>query len=157
MNRKEQIKEELWCEALSRGYTMQYKALGGSMCPFIKSGDILTAKPTRRISTGDVIVYKKAKSITAHRVVGRRKIKGDPFFLTKGDASRGCDGLVSPSEVLGKVIAVKTRTGKIIKTDSFCRRIFKWGIAVIFPFFLPRIVPILRKAKALAFKRGTTT
>jgi len=153
MNRKEKLKEALWCEALLRGHTMQYKALGGSMSPFVRSGDILVVEPSKRISIGDVILYKRGECFAAHRVVGRRKMQKDLFFLTKGDALRSCDGLVSPSEVLGKVAAVKTRKGKFTKTDSFSRRILDWGIAILSPFFLPKILAILRKAKALAFNK----
>lgn len=153
MNKKEKIKEKLWCEALLKGHTMQYKALGGSMSPFIKSGDVLSVKSTRRISIGDVILYKSGQCFAAHRVVGKRKIEKDLFFLTKGDALGSRDSLVSSSEVLGKVVTVKTRKGKIIKTDSFSGRIFKCGIAVISRFFLPRMLPILRKAKALALRK----
>ena len=124
------------------------------MSPFIKSGDILRVKPTKKISVGDIILYKRGKCFTTHRVVGRRKIEKDYFFLTKGDALRSCDSLVSSSEVLGKVVTVKTSKGKIMETDSFSRRILNRGVAVITPFFLPRIIlPILRKAKVLAFKK----
>jgi len=153
MNRKEKIKEKLWCEALLRGHAMQYRALGGSMSPSIKSGDILSVKPDNRISIGDVILYKRGECFTAHRVVGKRKIEKDLFFLTKGDALRSCDGLVNPSEVLGKVVTVRTRKGKIMEMDSFLRRILNRSIAVVSPFFLARIMPTLRKAKAVVLKK----
>lgn len=152
MNKKEKIKEKLWCEALSSGHTMRYKAIGGSMRPFIKRGDILSVEATNRISIGNVILYKRGEYFTAHRVVGRRRIQGDRFFLTKGDASASCDSLVDPSEVVGKVVAIKTRKRKIVKTDSFSRGIFDWGIAVISLFVLPRMLRILKKVKALVSK-----
>ena len=154
MNTKEKLKEKLWCEALSRGHIMQYKALGGSMSPFIKSGDILAVEPDKTISIGDVVLYKRDECFAAHRVVGRKKIQKDSFFLTKGDALRSCDRLVSPSEVLGKVVTVKTRKGKIMKMDSFSRRILDRGIATLSLFLFPKILPILRKAKALVSNRS---
>ena len=137
MNKKERVKEKLWCEALSSGHTMQYKALGGSMSPFIRSGDVLSVKAIRRISIGDIILYRRGDCFTTHRVVGRRKIQKDLFFLTKGDASSGCDSLVSPLQVLGKVVAINRKEGKITETDSFPRRILGWGMAFISLFFLP--------------------
>lgn len=153
MNRKEELKEQLWCEALLRGHIMQYKALGGSMSPFIKSGDILVVEPDKTICIGDVVLYKRDECFAAHRVVGRKKIQKDSFFLTKGDALRSYDSLVSPSEVLGKVVTVKTRKGKIVKMDSFVRRIFGLGIVILSLFLFPKILPMLRKTKALAFNR----
>ncbi len=154
MNTKEKLKEKLWCEALSRGHIMQYKALGGSMSPFIKSGDILVVESDKTISIGDVVLYERDECFAAHRVVGRKKMQKDSFFLTKGDALRSCDSLVSASEVLGKVVTVKTRKGKIVKMDSFVRRIFGLGIAILSLFLFPKILPILRKTKALAFNRS---
>lgn len=152
MNRKEEIKEELWCESLKNGYTMRYGALGGSMSPFIKGGSILTVKPRERISIGDVILYKSKKGLTAHRVIGKRNFNGKSFFVTKGDNLRYRDDAVSYSEILGKVVRVESEKKKI-ELDSLTRRVLNYAIAIASPLFLPMALSILRKIKAMAFKK----
>ena len=102
MNTKERVKQELWCEALENGNTMRYRALGWSMSPFIKEGSILTIRPGKRAFIGDVILYKRADSMIAHRVIGKRRLDGRAFLVVKGDNSNYRGDLVSSPEILGK-------------------------------------------------------
>ena len=153
MNRKERVKEEIWCQALKNGHTMRYKALGGSMAPFIKGGSVLTVKPNERIFIGDVILHRSENGLTAHRVIRRQKAGGKSLLVTKGDNLKHKDALVYPSEVLGKVVGVESGE-RNIQMDSIPRRTFNYFIAIASPIFLSRGLTILRKIRNLAFRKA---
>ena len=146
MHKSEKIKAELWYEVLKKGHTMKYRALGGSMAPFIKNGSILSVKPNEKIVVGDIILHGSNENFVCHRVIGKRRTNGKCFFVTKGDNLSYRDPLVSPVELLGKVVKIETAEREI-KLDSFFRRLFNYGIAAISPFFLHRILSLLRKTK----------
>ncbi len=145
----EEIKEELWCMALRDGHTMQYKALGWSMWPFIRNGSILTVKPKERIAIGDVILYKSRGALIAHRVIGRQRVNGRSVFVTKGDNLSGKDAPVDASELLGKVVIVESEK-KRIQMDRLLRKFLNYAIAVASPLFLSRMLSFLRKIRAMA-------
>jgi len=144
----EEIKEELWCTALRDGHTMQYRALGWSMWPFIRNGSILTVKPKERIAVGDVILYKSRGSLIAHRVIGKRKVNGRSVFVTKGDNLSGKDIPVDASELLGKVVIVESEK-KRIQMDCLLRKFLNYAIAVASPLFLSRMLFLLKKIRAM--------
>lgn len=152
MDRREQIKLELWCQALSNGNTMRFRALGGSMSPFIKNGSILSIKPTDRIFTGDVILYKGKNGIIVHRVIHRKNIDGNIFFVAKGDNLRHPDTLVCPSDILGKVVKVESSRSKI-NLDSFLRRLLNYAVAMASPILLPVILSFLMKIRVMLRQR----
>jgi signal peptidase I len=145
MNDKKTVEEELLCEALKKGYTMRYRALGGSMNPFIRSGSILTVKPYEGISVGDVILYKNSDGLIAHRVIKKKKVNGRNFFITKGDNLRYIDGVVYDTNILGKVIELEK--DKRVKMNSLFRRLVNYFIAISSPFILPGLFSFLRKTK----------
>ena len=148
MSKKEEVKEELWCEALKNGNTMRYRALGGSMSPFIKGGSILTVDPKRKISIGDVILCKNGDGLIAHRVIRKRK-KG-LIFITKGD-NIGCpDNPVGMSELFGKVVRVEGK--RDVDMNSLSSRLFNYAIAVASLLFLSKALFILRRIKYMVHK-----
>ena len=146
MDEKEQIKEELWCEALESGYTMRYRALGGSMFPFIRHGNILTVKPDRKLHVGDVILYRNNKKLIAHRLIKKMSLQSIPYLITKGDNLKHTDSPVSFSELLGKIKIIENGE-KVIQMDSFWMRVINYAIGIISPILLPEIVYILRKIR----------
>ena len=128
MRKKEQIKEELWCQALVNGHTMRYRALGGSMSPFIKNGSILTIKPGGRAFIGDVILYRSGNGMIAHRVIRRKDFDEGTFLVTKGDNLRHPDALVTPSDILGKVVRMESNGKEIqLQKDSFYPWLYSIG------------------------------
>ncbi len=153
MNRKEEVKEEIWCEALKSGHTMRYKALGGSMAPFIKDGSVLTVKPNKRIFIGDIILYKGGGGLIAHRVIRKRKVGGRAFLITKGDNLGYRDALVSSSEILGKVVVMESGERRI-QMDSIPGRTFNCFIAIASSLFLSRLLTLLRRSRKLVFKKA---
>jgi signal peptidase I len=145
MTEKEKAKEELWCEAVKNGHTMQYRALGISMSPFIRNGSILTIAPNERIFIGDVILYKNYSGMTAHRVI-RKKKSGNGFtFITKGDSLKCPDEPVKMSDLLGKVVKVEGK--RKIEMDSPSIRVLNYFIAIASSFLFPTLLPILRRIK----------
>lgn len=78
-----------------------------SMDPYIKEGDmILVQHDSRRFRVGDVIVFKRADGLVAHRVVCVRGFGRDVIYRTKGDNLRDFDAPVPQSSVLGMVVCI---------------------------------------------------
>src|ERR1700685_3446754 len=77
------------------------RVLGGSMTPWIRSGDLVFIKRIDfgRVSPGDVILFERADRFFVHRIIGRRRFvsgrKEQARLVTKGDALDGVDAPVS--------------------------------------------------------------
>jgi hypothetical protein len=101
---------------LSRGYSVRFRASGGSMQPAICHGDVLTVVPVApsNITLGSVALYRRLDRLVAHRVV-RIDVddSGAPVFVLRGDAVSGCDAPVAASQILGEVVKVERRTSAI--------------------------------------------
>jgi signal peptidase I len=79
-----------------------------SMSPYIREGDVvLVQHASRRFRVGDVIVFKRAGDLVAHRVVSVRGRGMDIIYRTKGDNLRSFDPPVPRSSVLGMVICIR--------------------------------------------------
>jgi len=129
--------EELASELLSRGAPLRIKARGGSMIPFILDGDVVLVGPVgnSEILVGDVICYE----ISLGRLFLHRVIKRDgERFVTKGDALDFSD-LISPGQVLGKVVAIERR-GRIRQLETA-----RWRNRAI-AFFSPILPRLLSPA-----------
>jgi hypothetical protein len=90
-------------DLLARGYSVRFRAAGGSMSPAIRDGDRITVTPIARatLSPGRVVLYRRLDRLFAHRIVG----VGEPLLL-RGDAASVCDPPVTSSQLLGEVVAV---------------------------------------------------
>jgi hypothetical protein len=108
---------------LRRHKSYAFKPRGGSMRPWLKSGDSLfiQAATESELAAGDILLYwtpgatADQDALTCHRMVGRvPAMRGEaPKFLTKGDARSQIEKFENhrESEILGKVAAV-SRDGK---------------------------------------------
>ncbi len=99
-------------EVLKTGNNLRFRALGMSMHPFIRNGEILIVQPVSadELRTGDIAFYKtEADVLVAHRMLARRA-NGD--ILTKGDFGRLPDRPVEKKYILGRVIAVERSDGR---------------------------------------------
>ena len=89
----------------------RFKAMGFSMSPFIKNGDVVTISPLldHPIGFGKPVAFIHAQTgrLVIHRVVGK---KGD-YYLIKGDNSVETDGLIPMKDILGVVSKVE-RAGR---------------------------------------------
>lgn len=99
-------------EVLKTGNNLRFRALGMSMHPFIRNGEILIVQPVSadELRTGDIAFYKtEADVLVAHRMLTRRA-NGD--ILTKGDFGRLPDRPVEKKHILGRVVAVEKSDGR---------------------------------------------
>ena len=128
---------EMSAELLRRGNSICFRADGQSMQPTIRPGEVITVEPVvpSQIKRGDIVLYRAATGIIAHRVVRiKRKrrstqsslLSPHSSFVLRGDASRACDEPVAAGQVLGKVIAVE-RDGRSMVLDRKRAKIMSKG------------------------------
>ena len=88
------------------------RALGGSMMPWIRSGDLVFIKRSdfANASAGDMILFERKGRFFVHRMIGHAKSlpagKSAPLLITKGDALDEEDAPVSPVEFLGRATRI---------------------------------------------------
>ncbi len=105
---------------LSEGRTTEIPAYGISMFPILLPGDVLTIHPETYYQTGDIVVFKGASTLIAHRII---KIK-DSTITCKGDSMIATDQPLKQSAILGKVIA-RNRKGKYRSVNHWTFRLAK--------------------------------
>jgi signal peptidase I len=143
----------IWAE---RGERTRCPLTGSSMAPLLQDGDVLVVEHGNgHLRLGDVIVFRVAGRIKAHRLLRRRRAAdGGLLYLTKGDASVAFDAPVPAEQVIGKVVEVygasrhqrldspfRVVVNYLVATESAARAVVTrvWG--------LPR--SLVRRAKAL--------
>ncbi len=94
------------------------------MYPSIGEGELITVEPVvpSDVQLGDIILYRSARGLIAHRVVGSSPTQSSVlsphhFFLLRGDASLCCDQPVAASQILGRVVFVQ-RDGRSVALAS---------------------------------------
>ncbi len=99
---------------MGRGTSIELRAKGFSMDPFIKDGDVLTLSPlrTREPRLGEVVAFKlpEAGKISIHRVI---HTKADSCLI-KGDCCSEPDGFIPKTNILGLVNRID-RAGRRIR------------------------------------------
>lgn len=102
---------ELLSAVLERGKSLDFRAKGGSMSPFIRDGDIITVSPMQGSSpgAGDIVACRcpNTQRLLIHRIVKKR---GD-LYLIQGDNVPHPDGEVGRGEIIGRVTRI-LRMGK---------------------------------------------
>jgi hypothetical protein len=99
---------------LQRGHAVRFRADGWSMHPAIRCGEMIHVQPlgNARIRTGDVLLYRRRRSVVAHRVVRMTSPpNGTAEVVLRGDAADCADAPVAVEQLLGRVIAVE-RNGR---------------------------------------------
>lgn len=105
--------------------------VSNSMSPYIKEGDmVLVQHASRRFRVGDVIVFKRADGLVAHRVVSVRGRGVDILYRTKGDNLRFFDAPVPQSSVLGLVTCIR-KDDKYINLQKPHFRLLNFVLAAI--------------------------
>ena len=129
---------ELLQETLEKGNDLRFRALGSSMFPSIKSGDVITVMPVESaaICVGDVIFYRRDGRVYAHRLIRERRMDGGFLFTTRGDCLPFSDPPINPTQVFGKVVSIE-RGRRIIRLDTPFQQ--RWGrvLALTSPRFYP--------------------
>jgi signal peptidase I len=123
---------EVVTDLLRRGHSVRFRARGGSMRPTIREGEAITVAPapSHGIRRGDVILYRSARGVIAHRVVRvARRPNGTRAFVPRGDASQSRDEAVEETAILGRVVTVE-RNGRTLNPASTRVRALATGRAV---------------------------
>ena len=104
---------ELLRAVLAKGRPFRFRAVGWSMSPFLKDGDIITVAPLagRRPRPGEVVAFLHPGTGKAavHRIVRRK----DGFYSVRGDNTDAPDGLLRADRILGVVTRVE-RGGRTV-------------------------------------------
>ncbi len=114
---------QLFINLLREGHVIRSLAVGASMSPSIKKGELLMVKPMalEKAEIGEIVAFRRDESLsvlTTHRVIQRGKEHGCRYIITKGDRNPYRDlPLVSSQAVLGKVVGIE-RTGQVISLET---------------------------------------
>ena len=110
-------------DSLQNGESITLPVQGVSMVPFLKPGkDTVNVEiPTSKIKKGDIVLYKKGKSIVMHRVFAA---DGDSFSAV-GDNETGIESGIPISYVRARVTQVNTENGAV-KPQNLRWRFFSW-------------------------------
>jgi signal peptidase I len=129
---------------------------GGSMTPWIRSGDLIFIKrfDFAKVCAGDVILFERGGRFFVHRTIRRAMAepagKTGSLLITKGDALDGTDAPISTAEFLGRATRIH-RGRRHIDLESFTQKLLGRLLARISP--LSRVVYFpLRFAKHLLFR-----
>lgn len=119
-------------DALAAAGQIRLRAVGGSMLPAMRPGDLLSVRtqPRETIARGDVILFRRHGRLLAHRVVGRAPGLSPPAFIVQGDGLSHPDPPVPQADLLGRVVLV-TRRGKTFQPArrlSAAGRLLAWFV-----------------------------
>lgn len=124
------MENKLIKESLKRGIVC-FKALGNSMFPFVRNGDLVIIKHINpdNLSVGDIIFFEKENTFFLHRLLKKNeKVE----FITKGDNRYNFDTPINSYDILGKLIIIK-RDNRVINLDSALNKIMGKLIVVFYP------------------------
>ena len=99
---------ELVSEFASRGMSVRFAVLGGSMSPWIRSGDVVTVTPVEVAGpprSGTVAAFRLSESgaLRVHRLRARTA----NGWVAQADRNRRPDGIIPESAIAGVVTAVE--------------------------------------------------
>ena len=90
------------------GKTLWLDTRGTSMRPLVgPGGRMLVEFGMRPSQVGDIVLFERAGTVVAHRVVGRRERDGRERLIVKGDNEAYFDPPIGQSDVLGIVLGLK--------------------------------------------------
>lgn len=105
---------------LSAGGRVRFTATGGSMIPFIRSGEVVELEPIAfpDIQRGDVILAKRADGVYVLHRVGQ--LSADSVFLVS-DAGRP-DGWIEADQIIARAVSVFRRGRELPLNTPGARR-----------------------------------
>ncbi len=142
---------ELLQEVLDQGSIIQFTATGGSMSPFIRSGDTLKIAPLhgKRPVLGQVYVFRNPlnQKLLVHRLVAKKEgnwiLRGDSYGRHMRD--------VVPSEALLGIVESIDRCGKPIQLGLGLERV---PLAILSRYqILHPLIQFLRIVKNTVWKK----
>jgi len=126
-------------ETLEKGSFLRLRALGSSMFPSLRPGDVITVESVEphTILLGDVIFYRQNGRLYAHRVIGKKGVDETDLFITRGDYVPSSVSYINDYEIMGKVVNIE-RCGRIIRLDTpfqrGCGRLIAKTSSWFYPF-----------------------
>lgn len=95
--------------------------LTDSMSPAIPRGSLIIVRQVmpQELNTGDVITFTNPADqdqTVTHRIIKKQFVGNAPAFITKGDANKEADPLITGGEVVGRVETHIAGAGTIIKS-----------------------------------------
>lgn len=108
-------------ETLSHGGSMQFRATGGSMRPFLRHGDVVELlPPSPEYRVGDILLFRAEDNFYAlHRL---RRIRRGKLCLL-GDAAIYGEEDIDPSDVLARVSRIRCNGGWRILDEGLWRQL----------------------------------
>ena len=96
---------ELSRELMSAGKSFRFRAVGASMSPTIRDGEVLRVEKvnTGELSEGDLVLFRQDENFRAHRLIAIDR--EHEIFTTQGDASFKTDRPIRAAQICGKVVA----------------------------------------------------
>jgi len=108
------VQRELLFSLIARGVCFRFRAMGNSMRPFIRNGDVLTVSPPsdKPIQLGEVVAVTVPHTgrLVLHRVV----VQCGEGWLVRGDNCPRADGVVPCENIIGRVTCVE-RQGRPVR------------------------------------------
>jgi signal peptidase len=100
---------ELAAEVNRRFGSLQLLVSGSSMVPAVRPRDVLHVRHSEvaDLSKGDIVVFRRAGQLIAHRAVRAPGKSGKGFLITRGDRVPRKDAPILGSELLGRVVAIE--------------------------------------------------
>lgn len=111
MNEPRQKLSETVKDLLRQGHSVELKAYGRSMIPFLHPGQKIKLQATDldQIVPGDLVAFQQQDYLVVHRVHAVIFKNGSIQLLTKGDSNLNADVPVSSENYLAKVSGVFRR------------------------------------------------
>ena len=104
---------EIMRAVLAQGKPFRFRAVGLSMSPFIKDGDVVTIRPlgSRQPRTGDIaaFLYPGTGRVAVHRIIRGKSGR----YSLKGDNVPALDGSLPLDQILGTVSRVERGGAKV--------------------------------------------
>ena len=119
---EKEIQEQNIEDILESGKAVQFKPQGYSMYPVIVPGRdavIVQKEDPAKLRRGDVVLYRRDKSILVIHRICRKNEKG---YYMVGDNQTEIEGPLRPDQIKGKMVTL-IRNGKEIDVNSLLYRI----------------------------------
>lgn len=146
---KELEQNTLFRQHLGKGNILKFRALGTSMWPFIRSGDVVHVVATEEFAVGNVLLYEREQAWYVHRLIQIvPSTLGESCYILRGDSLPIADPPIQAEQILGRVIAIKRR-GRLIQPNRRFYRLwhFVYSVSLFRNVILPRMLQLLTSAK----------
>jgi len=102
------LSRDLLSESLANGRAVTLNTDGLSMGRTIRRTDriVVEGADPERLAPGDLILYRTAHGLVAHRVIRLPRAGGDPRLQTMGDGHLAPDEPIAHAQIIGRVTAI---------------------------------------------------